>query len=288
MNIADYVAIESTDPKPVLVISTEMYSDEDISRLIAMRAQVKERRVFTGQAYNDPEEKILIEAALHQIKEAKIFHRYLPNFNADSICNLINYFKLKYDIGLAIFDYIKLETVRSDGILERRREDQILGDITNALKMSAGILNIPVISACQINNRSDLVADSDRIVRYCNTLIEFKSKSPEELEVQSPVEEYGTHWLHVTYCRSGSNKKIPIAFYKPCSKILEAKKFQSEETEEDSSLLVSPRETERRRTEKFREVYKPVEGGTTALDLLENNPTVNQQQPPLDDDDDFF
>ena len=271
LNMVDQIAIESEDPKPILIISTEMYTDEDISRLIAMRAQVAERRISNGRAYHDPEEKEFIDAAVYQIKNAKIYHKYMPDFNADEVANLITYFKFKYNIGLAVFDYIKMETISSDSILERRREDQILGDITNALKMCAGKLSIPVVTACQINNRSDLIADSDRIVRFCNTLVEFRAKSPEEIQAQQPIEKYGTHWFVITYTRGGGNRKIPLIFYKPCVKIIEAEKFITEEIAEiidPAMLLTSPREVAKAQNDKLKEIYESAEDQASAVDVL--------------------
>lgn len=244
LNIVEHLAVPSPDkdfePVPMLLISTEMYSDEDISRLLAMTAMIEERKISNGQAYRDPVERKYVEAALKQVKQAKIYHIYMPDFNADEVCALITYFKLKHQIGLAVFDYIKMETLPNEA--KDFREDQILGNITDALKRTAGKLNIPILTGCQLG-RSNMVADSDRIVRYCNTLIELVPKSEEELEKHEPLSKYGTHWLKVTAARGGGNRKIPISFYKPCLKILEAEVFyedgDSEESGSEAPTLLS-------------------------------------------------
>ena len=240
MNIVEHLALpgpgKDFEPVPVLVISTEMYSDEDISRLLAMNSYIPEREISEGTAYADEHKKKVLDSSIRDIQAAQIYHRYMPSFNADEICSLITYYKLRYNIKLAVFDYIKMETKSSDGSA-RKREDQILGEITNALKMAAGKLRIPILTGCQINTRNDLIADSDRIARFANTIIEFRAKTEEELLQQQPLHQYGTHWLKITYCRSGPSRKIPVSFYKPCLKILEAEYYQDEEEEGDGSTI---------------------------------------------------
>jgi replicative DNA helicase len=284
LNIADYVAIESKNPVPVLIASTEMWTKEDLARLISMRSQVPERHIITGQIFSNEEELQLVEAAVYQIKRAKIYHKYMPSFNADEISNLIGYCKFKYGIGLAIFDYIKMETTASTSTIASRREDQILGEITNALKMSAGKLGIPVLAACQINNRTDIVADSDRIVRYCNTLIEFRSKSKDELEQQVPIHEYGTHWLNITHTRGGGGGRIPVTFYKPCLKILEAQKYIEEGTstpEHNIQGLTTPRAVEKTKSNKFEDLSKDLKQTDSMVKTLLDTTDPN-------DDDEMF
>lgn len=271
LNIVDYVAIESANPTPVLIISTEMYTDEDISRTIALRSLIEERKIINGVAYNDPELKPVIDKCLEQIKKSKIYHLYLPDFNIQKICNIIYHYKLKYGIGLAIFDYIKAPTAEN-GMVDKR-EDQILGDVTTALKNVAGKLNIPVLTACQINTRTGRVADSDRIGRYANTLIEFRPKTIEELESQD-FYKHGTHWLRIFTTRAGGNCKIPIRFWKKCLKLQEAEEFISEEDEQDtqtSELLTTPDEWKKLCNDTFKiEKVEEVLGEADAKDLMDS------------------
>lgn len=262
LNIANHIAIQSRidailsgkpDPStPVLYISTEMNTDEDLSRLVAMRSLVSERQISNGTAYNDPKTRSIIDVSISEIETSNIIHEYLPAFNASSVANLIQYYKLRYNVGLVIFDYIKMDTV-GDG-LKNKREDQILGDLTIALKNTAGRLGIPIISACQINTRTMRVADSDRIVRYCNTLLEFKPKDFEELQEQ-PFREHGTHWLSILYTRAGGSGKIPIRFWKHCIKMEEAEVYEGPENAEEDlanqDLLTTPREWEAMNSSRF-------------------------------------
>ena len=259
LNVANHVAIDSDNPKPVLFLSTEMYTDEDISRLVAMRSCIRERDIANGKAYHDPKQREILNKVVQEIKGGQpIFHEYMPDFNASKIASKMNYYKHKYDIGLVVFDYIKLETNLDFNHIANRREDQILGDITNILKLTAGKLGIPAVAGCQINSRSMRVADSDRIIRYCNNLVELRPKTVEQMEKEGDVNKHGTHDFIILKARAGGGKKHPIRFWKPCNLIQEAEIFMdSEESAEESksdwaSLLTTPREFERRVNDRFR------------------------------------
>jgi replicative DNA helicase len=223
---------------PVLYLSTEMSYKEDLSRLLAQISEVDERAIISGKFKEDKRDQERVEAAIFKIKnEFNLYYEYLPQFNSKIITNRIRRAKLKYGIGLAVFDYIKMETVAENS--KDIREDQILGDITNALKISAGTLDIPVVTGCQINTRTNNVADSDRLIRYCNTLIRFDPKSDKEFDIDSDtfeedVKKYGTHWLTVKESRGGgSAKRIPVTFYKSILKTIEADTKQEEDEDNE-------------------------------------------------------
>jgi len=243
LNMVDYIAIESDDPRPILLISTEMYTDEDIARTIAMRCLIEERKIINGIAYNDPSLKPVLDKAIAQIQKSKIYHKYMPEFNAAKVCNMIYHYKLKHNIELAVFDYIKLSTMAGSSELADKREDQTLGEITTALKNIAGKLKIPVLTGCQINTRSGRIADSDRLIRYANTVIEFKPKTMEELQSHD-FYTHGTHWLEVKTTRAGGNGKIPIRFWKKCLKLNEAEPIEESQEQVDNNiaLLTTPTE----------------------------------------------
>lgn len=250
LNIADYVAIESDNPVPVLYISTEMSKEEDLSRLLAIRTTYPERSINNGTIFTDARKKEVITKACKQIKKAKIFHIYTPDFNAAKICNYIYYYQKKYNIGLAIFDYIKLDTV--DDKTFQRREDQILGDMATALKNMAGKLDIPILAGCQINSNSGRIADSDRIVRYCNNLIDLWEQTPDEIEEHGDIFKFGTHWFKIRASRSGSKSWIPIRFWKHCVKMVEAEHFKVKSEEElPKDQLTTPEEYEEARAKAF-------------------------------------
>ena len=85
-------------------------------------------------------------------------------------------------------------------VLLLRKEYQLLGDITTVLKDLAGQLNIPAVTAVQIN-RSGQIADSDRIARFGDVIAQWMSKKPEDLEKDGY--QAGTHKLVVRDTRRG-------------------------------------------------------------------------------------
>lgn len=250
LNIADYLAVESAEAGPVLYISTEMSKEEDLSRLLAIRTTYPERTITNGTIFHDPKKAEVLTKACKQIKKAKLFHIYTPDFNAAKICNYIYYYQKKYGIIAAIFDYIKLDTV--DDKTLQRREDQILGDLTTSLKNMAGKLSIPILAGCQINSKSGKVADSDRIIRYCNNLIDIWEQTDEQIEEHGDIYKYGTHWFKIRKARSGPKEWIPIRFWKHCVKMVEAEVFKVQKDEDSlKDQLTTPDEYEEIRSKTF-------------------------------------
>ena len=70
------------------------------------------------------------------------------------------------------------------------KENQHIGFLATALKNLAGELKIPVITAIQINRsgvdkdviNTGMIADSDRVVRYANTILGLTRKDQEDIE----------------------------------------------------------------------------------------------------------
>jgi len=291
LNIAEEVAFANAHRVPVYFISTEMYSEEDAARLLAMRSMIRERDISNGIAYHDPKSKLILDRVITEIENGEtFFHEYMPEFNASKLCSRIQYHKAKHNIGLVIFDYIKLDTNMDNGQIKNRREDQVLGDLTVALKTTAGKLNIPVLAACQINTRNLKVADSDRILRYCNNLIEFRAKTVKELEYAGDHRKYGTHWLTSWKTRSGGKARTPVRFWKPCNLLQEAEDFIddiNEETGEDSAINVettTPAEYARLINESFK--VEKVENVIKHTDI--EQVTVKEEYILPVDDDDLF
>lgn len=175
-NIAANVAYKSH--VPVLYIDTEMSFRQWRSRMLAMISNVKERDIIHGNLSDDKRSELLKAAKI--IKEGKIFHKYIPGFSVDKISALYKKYKAKENIGLAVFDYIK-EPRMNTGVETRRKEYQLLGDLTTQMKDLATILDIPFLAAVQIN-REGGVAGSDRISWFADVVMEWKRKDKEEAE----------------------------------------------------------------------------------------------------------
>ena len=146
-----------------------------------------------------------------------------------------------------IFDYIKLPDADLQ-LVSNVKEYQALGYLTVALKNLAGQLQIPVVTAVQLNREgankghvsSANFADSDRILRYANTLLGLAAKPKKEQEEEE--EKYGreralaagTHRLQILDTRSGGTnfEGIDVYFRKQILTMREADEQLSRASEE--------------------------------------------------------
>ena len=192
---------------PVLYIDTEMPFGQWRDRIIASMAGVRERDIKHGGYSAEIYDKI-VNKCVKIVNNGKLFHEFMPGYNVEKIVALYKKYKLKHDIGLMIFDYIKEPD--SSSVDRQRKEYQILGDVTTKLKDLAGELDIPALAAVQIN-RANEIADSDRIARYADVICQWMVKTEEEIE--DGGDPGGTHKLVVRETRrGGSTPKEGIGF----------------------------------------------------------------------------
>ena len=95
-----------------------------------------------------------------------------------------------------VYDYIKL-TGESD---KNKQEYQLIGDKVNALKELCLELNVPILTACQLNRSaengvddSSAISQSDRLQWYASFVAIFRRKSVEEIADDGM--EFGSHKL---------------------------------------------------------------------------------------------
>lgn len=215
-NIAVNVAKEA---KPVLYVDTELSFNEWRDRAVATVAGVKERE-FKHGGYDDETYQKLLKAE-KIISEAKIYHEYMPGYSVDKLVALYNKFRKKEKIELMVFDYLKEPD--SSSIDRQRKEHQVLGDVTTKLKDLSGVLNIPALTAVQLNRDHD-IADSDRIARYGDIICFWQNRTPEEMEEGG--KSCGTHKLMIKDTRRGgstSDHGIGYFFFKESIKIREVR-----------------------------------------------------------------
>ena len=187
INMAEHVAINLK--KDVLYIDTEMQTEEQEFRLLSLVSGIPEHEFKTGSFNKDTDfgkakhKMELIENAIQKIESGRLHHVYLPNFTPEKISALAKKFKRQLDIGLLIFDYIKLS---DNGDVSREYIE--LGRLTGKLKEIAGVLDIPVLTAVQLNRSAvdtdfvneSMVAGSDRIGHLVNRLVLMRKTTLEE------------------------------------------------------------------------------------------------------------
>lgn len=212
-NIAAHVAVN--DAYPVLYLDTEMTFKEWRDRVLSIISGVKERTIKHGGFKKDPVIHQKISEAAQYLKKSKLYHHYLPGYNVEKISALYKKYKFKEDIKLAIFDYIK--EPESSSIEVGRKEYQILGDVTTKLKDLSGQLNIPFLTAVQLNRAGD-VADSDRIARYGDIVAFWGLRNLKTAEEEGwDLEKAGYYGLSIKDSRRGGgtgDAGIGYMFYK--------------------------------------------------------------------------
>jgi replicative DNA helicase len=210
INIACHVRV------PVLYIDTEMGIREQRMRLVSILSGVAERDIKNGTFYNDEIDRERVAEAIRIAERGMILHKYYPDFSAEAVSSVTRKYHHQYGVGCLIFDYIKLP----DSDLQHRenvQEHQALGYLCVALKNLAGQLGIPVFTAAQIGRQgankghvtASEFADSDRILRYANTLLGLSQKTKKEfreLEEEfgsDQVIKMGSHRLQILDTRAG-------------------------------------------------------------------------------------
>ena len=230
-NIAKQLSL--IDGLPGLYIDTEMETEEQENRMLAMLAQVPIDEIENGffsrdTEFGKAEEKInRVMNACKRMEQSKLFHVYMPNFTIESVSSTIRKYYVKEKICYAIFDYIKLPNSDIKG-LGVSKEYERLGYFTTCLKDIAGICNIPVVTAGQ-TNRNDIdttnpdannIGGSYRILQMATKLLFLRNKTDAELANEDYAK--GNYKVHIKYQRHGSgDEAIDFQFDKPIGRMYE-------------------------------------------------------------------
>jgi len=236
-NWATHICAEQSIP--VLYIDTEMTFKENYQpRMLSHLSGVPERVIKNGLYLNDKKQHEAVYYAAEVMKRMNFIHKYMPGFRMEDVRSVVRKYHARNKIGALFFDYIKMVELN-----DNYNETQTLGYLTSSLKDLAGQLGIPVVTAVQINRAgegkshisSDQIADSDRVLRYCNTLMALAPKSKSEIE--SDGQACGTHRLQILDNRGGSSfySGIDLMSYRSIITLKEA------ETQSSDSILEQKR-----------------------------------------------
>lgn len=185
---------------PVAYFDTEMNDDLFTTRLLSHLTSVPESRIKSG-SYSGSEEQ-MIEDAKQWIKtKAPLFtHIYDPCWNRDKIYTRARILKYKTNFQFFIYDYIKLTDDKTTSSSEQYNELGIWADFLK--NKIGGSLDVPVMSMAQLN-RSEKIADSDKIERYVTTGLIWRKKTPEEIEMDG--EKCGNYAVTIDFNRIGDD-----------------------------------------------------------------------------------
>jgi replicative DNA helicase len=189
LNWCKKIAVE--DEVPVLYIDTEMYKEEQEDKLLSMLSGVPHDEIRNGMFGKDTmngyaKDKIKrVQEASAKLKKAPLYHVYLPNFTPEKVQALARKYQIEHDVKLIVFDYIKLPSSNAN---LGDKEYQALGYLTSSLKDLAGKLQVPIISAVQLNRGAvgaedideGMIAGSDRILFLANRVCMLRRSTEEE------------------------------------------------------------------------------------------------------------
>lgn len=220
-NWANKISIDDT--LPVLYIDTEMSSREQEDRLLAMRSGIPHNEIVSGLYVTDTvngtaKEKVeRLKKAREDLGLGNYYHVYMPQFTIEKVSALARKFQMQFGIVAIFFDYIKIPSNQAN--FRDAQEYQRLGFFTSGLKDLAGILRIPVFSACQAN-RNDLDGDnpdasavggSYRILQLASKLMFLYNKSDEKIAKEG--HQNGNQQLFIKYQRNGESDCDPINIF---------------------------------------------------------------------------
>jgi replicative DNA helicase len=208
------------DKLPILYFDSEMTSRQQEDRILANLSGIPEEEIKNGMYVIDTvngtsADKIeRINKAKLMLKEGAYYHHYLPQFTIEKVVSLARKFQMQHGIVALFFDYIKIPSNQGD--FKSAQEYQKLGFFTSGLKDLAGMLNMPVYSACQAN-REDMggenpdaskIGGSYRILQLASKLMFLTNKSDERIAKDGF--QNGNQQLWIKYQRNGMSDCPPI------------------------------------------------------------------------------
>lgn len=215
--------ISIVDQLPALYIDTEMRSREQEDRILANLSGIPCDEIVSGMYVMDTEHGLAhdkierLKEARNMLKMGNYYHIYMPQFTAEKVSALARKFQMQFGIKALFFDYIKIPS--SQGSFKSVQEYQALGYFTSALKDIAGMLNIPVFTACQAN-RDDIggenpdagkIGGSYRILQLASKLMFLTNKSDERVAKDGFAA--GNQQLWIKYQRNGESDCPPINIF---------------------------------------------------------------------------
>lgn len=193
---------------PCLYLDTELFKQKVQLRIVSALSGVGMWYLGTGNWRKNPEMFEAVRKVWPQIKNFQMDHMHVANKNIDQINSIIrHWYYSKVGRGkdaLVIYDYIKLT---GEKLSDAHKEYQVIGEKVDMLKRVAGELNIPILTAMQLNRSGEskgrkvgtftedmsAISVSDRLSWFGGFVGLLRRKVPEELSLDGA--EFGTHVL---------------------------------------------------------------------------------------------
>ena len=217
-NWATKLAIK--DQIPILYMDSEMSEREQEDRILSNLTGIPHSEIVSGMYVLDTingkaDDKIQkLKKARNELGLGQYYHIYIPHFTIEKVIALTRKFTMQFGIKALFFDYIKIPSSQAN--FKSMQEYQALGFFTSGLKDLAGMLKIPVFTACQAN-RNDLdtsspdasnIGGSYRILQLASKLMFLINKSDERIAKDGF--QNGNQQLIIKYQRNGASDCAPI------------------------------------------------------------------------------
>lgn len=141
--------------KTVVFFSLEMSREQLASRLIAGEAFVNGKRLTTGKLTDDDWDKVSLAAA--SLNKTNILIDDNPSL---SVADMNAKSRRVENLGLVIIDYLQLmQAAGSKNNYGGENRQQVVSDISRALKIMSKELNVPVLCLSQLSRANESRAD---------------------------------------------------------------------------------------------------------------------------------
>ncbi len=143
LNIAEHVVLKGNTT--TAIFSLEMSKDQLVKRIMSMHSKVNSQSIRTGELSDEDWIK-LVESA-RAIGNSNLIIDDTSSISIGELRSKCRKFKLEYNLGLIIIDYLQLMT----GSKKNDSRQQEISEISRSLKGIARELNVPVIALSQLS-----------------------------------------------------------------------------------------------------------------------------------------
>ncbi len=159
MNIIEHIAITAKEPKPVVIFSLEMPTEQLVMRMISSFGHIEGSRLRNTMTETDWNS---FNHAVLALEKSTVLIDETPSITPIEIRAKCRRLKRQYpDLALIMVDYLQLMTVH--GKNENRVQE--ISEISRSLKALAKEINVPVLALSQLNRgvESRLKANKGRM-----------------------------------------------------------------------------------------------------------------------------
>ena len=153
MNIVEHVAKQG---KTVAVFSLEMSNEQLVERLLSSMSTVPLEYIKSGQFPNGASDLAKLKAAQDTIcAKMSLFGNDYTSINPPEIASQCRRLKMQHGLDLVVIDYIQLMSDSGSNDRSDNRQ-QVVANISRALKLLAKELNVPVIALSQLKRDAEI------------------------------------------------------------------------------------------------------------------------------------